>query len=550
MAVHAQVQTQGQSESDLNKLDRLQRQMDQLQQQMQSLKGDIAQAKKKSLDHDSLQNAYGADAGAPRSKGPLVKAMPAMERIHVTVGGFFAAESVWRQHNETSELGSSFTGEPFPFAPTFGENEYRASARQSRLSLLVEGNIDPKQKLTGYFETDFLGVGVTSNYNQSNSWAPRMRQFFVDYDNAYSGFHLLAGQAWSLITQNTSGIVARKENIPLTIDPNYVVGFEFTRNYQVRMVQEFGPMFTAAVSVEAPAEQVFAGGVANGGIVNGVVANWTNPGGSFLATGTDPTTFTADKIPDIIEKVAFDPGWAHFELFGVERFFSDNIFSCSLLTAAGVCNGLVAANTGTTNNHVTSGAGIGGSFLWPVLPSFLDLDGMVIAGKGIGRYSAAQLPDVIVAGDGTLRPVKEIAGMAGAVLHPWVGTDIYAYAGIEKEDANWYSGFTPGAANLGLGNPNLLNFGCGIVTAASFSGGANNCAGTNHWVTDITVGLWQNLYNGDIGRFAWGVQYEYLNRKLFPGLSAPPLGSPLVAPSTNDNIVFTSLRWYPKYPTY
>jgi hypothetical protein len=157
-----------QSASDAEKVDQLQRQMDQLQQQMRSLKGEIAQAKKKA-DSDSLQNAYGADQ-APRPRSPLVKAMPAMERVHVTVGGYFAAESVWRQHNETSELGSSFTAMPFPFAPTYNEREYRASARQSRLSLLVEGNIDPKQKLTGYFEMDFLGSGVTSIYNQSNSW--------------------------------------------------------------------------------------------------------------------------------------------------------------------------------------------------------------------------------------------------------------------------------------------------------------------------------------------------------------------------------------------
>ena len=31
---------------------------------------------------------------------------------------------------------------------------------------------------------DFLGVGVTSNYNQSNSWAPRLRHGYLTYDNA------------------------------------------------------------------------------------------------------------------------------------------------------------------------------------------------------------------------------------------------------------------------------------------------------------------------------------------------------------------------------
>jgi hypothetical protein len=557
VTAQAQAQGQAQADSDFNKTDQLQHQMDQLQQQMKTLKDELALAKKKSANTDAWQNAYGADV--PMGKR-LVKAVPFMERVHITVGGFFAAESVWRQHNETADIGSNFAAEPFPFAPTYNESEFRGTARQSRLALLVEGNIDPKQKLSGYFESDFLGVGATSNYNQSNSWAPRLRQFYINYDNGYSGFHMLAGQAWSLITQNTVGITARKENIPLTIDASYVVGFEYTRNWQVRFVQEFNPMWTAAVSVEAPAEQIFAGGVTNGGVVNGVLANWTNPGSSFLGSGGIANAFTTDTVPDVIEKIAFDPGWAHFEVFGVQRFFTDNIFTCSIVNAAGVCVATAGAagvaNTGTTNDHTTMGAGVGGSFLWSIMPNYLDLSGMAIIGNGIGRYSAAQLPDVMVAGDGSLHPIREVAGMAGAVWHPWVGTDIYAYGGIEKENASWYGAFAGPAggpfpfSNLGLGNPNLVNFGCSITSAASFSGGTSNCAGTNNWVTDITVGLWQNLYNGDIGRFTVGLEWELLSRKLFPGLSTHVLGSPTVAPSTNDNAVFTSIRWYPKYPTF
>jgi hypothetical protein len=64
-------------------------------------------------------------------------------------------------------------------------------------------------------------------------------------------------------------------------------------------------------------------------------------------------------------------------------------------------------------------------------------------------------------------------------------------------------------------NPNLANFGCAVTTSLSFSGGTSNCNGANRWVSDITVGLWQNLYNGDIGRFTAGLQYEYISRKLF-----------------------------------
>ena len=70
--------------------------------------------------------------------------------------------------------------------------------------MLVDGGIDPIQKLAGYYEMDFLGAAVTSNYNQSNSWAPRVRQVYMTYDNSFWGFHFLGGQAWSLATGTPS----------------------------------------------------------------------------------------------------------------------------------------------------------------------------------------------------------------------------------------------------------------------------------------------------------------------------------------------------------
>ena len=137
-------------------------------------------------------------------------------------------------------------------------NEFHGSARQSRISLLAEGQVDPRQKLSGYFEMDFLGAGNTSNYNQSNSWVPRVRQAHATYDNTDWGVHVLAGQAWSLLTQNQVGIMPRNENISLTIDASYVDGFNYTRNWQVRFVKDFGPMASFGISVENPATLVSA----------------------------------------------------------------------------------------------------------------------------------------------------------------------------------------------------------------------------------------------------------------------------------------------------
>ena len=83
----------------------------------------------------------------------------------------------------------------------------------------------------------------------------------------------------------------------------------------------------------------------------------------------------------------------------------------------------------------------------------------------------------------------------------------------------------------------LSNAGCGIVTGASFTGGVSNCAAVNKEVDEVTVGFWQNLYKGDYGRVATGFQYQYLRRKSFDGVPGPV--------STSDNVVMSSLRYYP-----
>jgi hypothetical protein len=536
---------QAQSSADTaGKLDRMQRLLEQQQEQIKALKSEMA--KKKAAAAEDPQAAYAADVAVSPKKVPYTKA-PMPVPIKLTWGGFLAAETVYRQRNTVSDMGTPFAAIPYPFQPTYGESEFRGSARASRLSLLVEGTVDPVQKLTGYYEMDFLGAGVTSNYNQSNSWDLRVRQAHFTYDNTDWGFHLLAGQAWSLATQNTVGITPRKENIPMTIEANYVVGFNYARGWQVRLVKDFGPMVWFGVSAESASEQVFPGtmtaaGIGNGGIgsggsLNGLIVNWANTGASQLP-GT--STFTPDAAPDVIGKIAFDPGWGHFEALGMVRFFQDNVFTClpALVPANGVCP-TSPANVGTASSHVTVGQGVGGSVLLPIIPKFLDVQGSILYGKGIGRYGASQLADVVVASDGSLSPITALHAMVGAVAHPWAGLDIYGYAGMERASDNlFFTALAPGVT--GYGNPNVVNTGCGTVTGASFTGGTSNCAAVNKEVDMATVGFWQNVLKGSYGRVAAGLQYEYIVRKSFDTI---PGGGGAV--STNDNIFLSSLRYYP-----
>ncbi len=436
-------------------------------------------------------------------------------------------------------MGTAFAAIPYPFSPLYNEHEFHGSARQSRISLLVEGNIDPYQKLSGYYESDFLGVGTTSNYNQSNSWAARLRHAYFTYDNTAWGFHFLGGQTWSLLTQNQVGIIPRKENIPLTIDANYIVGFNYTRQWQLRFVGDVAPGIAVGVSVENPAT-IFGGSTAtaplglggafpSGGIVNGTVVNFVNTGGGgdFLQN----VNVTTDQAPDVIEKVAFDPGWGHYEIFGIQRFFSDATLTC----IAGPCVAGSTTMVGTSDNKTTFGAGVGGSVLLPLIPKYLELTASGLYGRGVGRYAAGQLPDVTIGLDGSLTPVTGWSAMVGLVAHPWEGLDVYAYAGLEEVKANF---FDVGNVLFGLGNPGFSNVSCLITTPSSFAGATPaDCIANTQRLTDLTAGFWQNVYKGDYGRVAFGAQYAYITKKAFTGIGG--------APSTDNNVVMTSVRYYP-----
>src|ERR1700719_358156 len=152
-----------QSPSDSEKIERLQRQTEQLQKQLKALQEEIALTKKKTEKveaaqaKDVVQAGHAAQPPDP-TKSPIAKAPAWTDRVKLTVGGFVTADTVFRTRNQVNDIGTNFTQIPYPFSPLHGEQEFHGSARQSRLSLLAEGNIDPVQKLAAYWESDFLGV--------------------------------------------------------------------------------------------------------------------------------------------------------------------------------------------------------------------------------------------------------------------------------------------------------------------------------------------------------------------------------------------------------
>ena len=236
--------------------DQMQRQINALQQQLQSLQQQVSDTKKSAQraakQAEQVEQAY-AQAPPPGSPGPLkAKAAILPAGVKLNWGGFIEAAGIWRERNEVADVGSDFNNIPYPISPLYSQNELRFSARQSRLYFGAEGDISATQIAKAYFEMDFLGAATTANSIESNSYTPRIRQAFLSYDDIDWGWHVVAGQAWSFLTQNRHGIAARDENIPLTIDAQYVVGFNWSRNAQIRVVKDFGPAFSIAASAESP----------------------------------------------------------------------------------------------------------------------------------------------------------------------------------------------------------------------------------------------------------------------------------------------------------
>jgi len=522
-----------QPQLDAEKMERLERQVELLQKQLKAVQDEIKATKKKAEKAETkavpaVNAATPMPAPTPISfetktsyepKELGTRPLPSLAGVRVTLGGYVAAESVLRQRNEVADVGAIFNAIPYPFSALYHEHEFHASARGSRFSLLAEGNIDSAHRLAAYYEMDWLGVGETSNYTDSNSWSPRLRQAYLTYDDTDRGFYILAGQAWSLLTPHKVGITPRQENDPLTIDYNQVVGFNFTRNWQVRLVKYFDKTLWLGVSIENPATLTASGNIP--GNVNGILVNFSNVGGGggFL-TGVAVTT---DQAPDIVVKAALDPGWGHYEVFGIQRFFTDSTFCSSVMPTGCALNAI--------DRKTSYGTGVGGSVLLPVIPRYVDLQGSIMYGTGIGRYGAGQLPDVTIAADGSLAPITALHVFGGVVVHPREGLDVYAYGGIEQARARFFD-------QLGYGNPAFDNSGCTITTASSFSSGTTpTCVANNKQLAEVTVGFWQDLYKGRLGRFAFGAQYEYIRREAFEGIGG--------APSTDNNVFYTSLRYYP-----
>jgi len=481
------------------------------------------------------------EASQDKPKGEEAPTSIHIKGITLTPGGYFAAESVYRTHAASADINTPFTGIPFGGNSLSKQSEFNASGRQSRISMLAEGKID-HAKFTGYYETDFLSAGATSNNRQSNSYTMRQRQFWGQAA-LDGGWSFTGGQMWSLVTETKKAVNNRTEAPPMTIDPQYNVGFSWARQYGFRVAKSFNDdKLTLAFAVEGPQTTFGGRGVPNGRFY------FNAPGaGGGLFNATDSTGYTLNQTPDFIIKAALDPGWGHYEVFGVISTFRDRIFPCGGIGGAATCtvNGTTGPSVAGAFNDSRTGGGIGANLRAPLFRKYGDVGLHFMGGDGIGRYGSAQLADVTARPDGTLAPIRGGHVLGTVELHPNPKLDVYLNYGLEYAFRAWYDTSTGAAiSSVGYGSPFFNNSGCGtetLPTATNAPGTGGTCNGDIRNIQEGTIGFWHRFYKGNRGTLQWGLQYSYIVKNTWSGNNN--LLAPDSQPKAINNMVFTSFRY-------
>ena len=513
---------------------------------IQALKQQMAEMQRKLDAIVQRQNApapapvASAAAAVPAPSSPMSAPTPPVSGtfyagpVAVTLGGFVEMMVVNRSRNEAADWASNYNGSiTFPQSPNNHLSEFHLTERQSRWQALAQGPSDPDVAAEAYLEGDFGAAPSNGNNNETASFAPRVRHFYADYQRKDQGWYLLFGQTWSLLTQNRTLIAPRTENPTITIDGQYVPGFNWTRVSQIRLVKNFGNTVAFGVSVENPAMLLTASTTAPAAYLtaNSYAPFYTSaPAGSGFA----PTvSITTDQLPDVIAKVAFDPGWGHYELFGMVRSFRDR--NPEIKGAA------------ASNNTTTASSG-GGSVLLPLVPKVLEFTGSVLVGSGVGRYGSAQLPDATLSSDGSIAAIKGYSYLAGLIWNPAPSLRLYVYGGREHDDKTDFMVTVPAAGavpastyGFGYGSPLFNDANCLI------EGTADGCSAHTSTITQATIGGWWKFYQGALGNMQFGLQFTNVKREIYAGVGPQVngLAGPLVNPSTSINIGLLSFRYYP-----
>ena len=494
-------------------------------------------------------------------KAATMKAIEKPDAIHFKgvdvslTNSFIEFATVNRTRATGGGLDTSFLATPLAASDAGHLSEFFASGRQSRLAIGASGKI-PNAKLQAYYELDWLGTGITSNNNQSNSYVLRERQLWAQAA-LHSGTTITGGAQWSLATETRNLLDNKTEVLPDTIDPQYHVGFVWERQPGIRVVQNFGKDLAVGFSVEqnetlnpscASTATVPVTTTTNGvttttqaavGCPTNYVAGSAGLGGGLYNATAN---YSFNLTPDVLAKIAYQNKFGHFELFGIGSSFRSRIYP------QGAALGSTATSAVGAFNYSSYGGAVGGGFR-----SYLEAKKIEVAlhglyGDGTGRYATAQLPDATIDPQGKLAPLHNWAALGEVFAHATPRLDLYVDAGFEGVGRRI---FPYGNSYEGYGLRTADNRGCGTEavpksassgvyppqTSGFIPGGTGTCNGSNKDVAEATIGYDYYFYKGPAGKFRTGFQYSWLERSLYSGSTG-------TSPKANNNLFYTNIRYY------
>ena len=355
------------------------------------------------------------------------------------------------------------------------------------------------------------------------------------FDN---GLSILAGQSWSLVTEDAKGIgpdddMGKTNDVrPKTIDASYNVGFDFARQYGLRVTKSLGDKVAVAFAIENPQATLTTHGNANNFLLGE-----SGDGKSYNSSAT----YSFDPAPDIIAKVAFDPGFGHYEIYGLLDRFTGRVFPC-VEPVGGITCGTTAS---LAYNASKEGGGFGASARWTFAHHIVfGLKGF--GGSGVGRYAPGGLSDASINADGTLHLIKNLHAL-GTLEFKTKKLTVFTYGGTEYASRTFDLDSVTGK-NVGYGAPTFNNTGCYTEVApgsGGFSpGGTGTCTGDTRALIEGTLGFWYKFYTGPRGTFQYGTQFSYVSRNTWSGNGGLPAGSAGLQPGGLDSMVFSSFRYY------
>jgi hypothetical protein len=430
----------------------------------------------------------------------------------LTLGGFVDLENIFRTTNTQSNIATNFGAIPYSNTAQGRVTEFRTTAQFSRLNVKVTENFRGNE-MTGYVEGDFSGNDAPGVYQSVNQHTNRLRLYFVDLKRGKWEF--LAGQTWSWLTPNRTGIGPMPPDLAITYneDQNLGVGVPYTRAAEFRVAYHPNEHWAMGIGIEDP---------------NQYIGGYVALPSQFTAVGTQfdngANAGAANLMPDVLSKVTYDRDFSG-------RHFHSEV--TGLLTAAQAS--VMPVGSTAFNKHNTFGGGGQIAANYELRPKLLLL-GNAFWSDGGAHYLVATGPELVVrpnlAGtDVSLSMVHAGAGSAGI---EWIATEKEAFA--VYYGADYYGrNFFPDTSNtahpgtiIGFGGPGSPNTNNRAIQQVTFD-----------WLQTF----WKNPRYGALQSY---VQYSYLTRApwyVAPGepqnahLSMVYAGFRYVLPSTSGTLL-------------